>query len=381
MILIDLQKAFDTINHKILLEKLQFLNFSEGAIKWVDSYLANRTFIVNVETAFSDPADLTCGVPQGSILGPLLFLLYINDLPQAVQFCDIRLYADDTCISFKHKNVKTIEGKLNQDFNSLCDWFLDNKLSIHFGEDKTKTILFSPKNLVKKSDPIVIKRHNVTLTQFPTVEYLGCLLDRTLSGEDMALKVLKKANGKLRYLYRHGKYLNAGLRRMLCNALIQPHFDYASSAWYPNLSKGLKDKLQIAQNKCIRFCLYMDNKEGIRYKHFKNINWLPVWERVKQFIAVSVFKFSNNLAPKYMGDIFQKSQNTRRTRSSNEFRINIPFRKNDYGKNCLSYLGATIWNKIDTPTKNCKTTNSFKHKIKDTFFRELKSNEESIYTS
>ena len=111
--LIDLQKAFNTINHNILIEKLQFFNFSEGAIKWVDYYLANRTFIVNVETAFSDPADLKSGVPKGSIL----FLLYINDLPQAVQFCDIRLYADDTCISFKHKNVKPIDGKLNQDFN------------------------------------------------------------------------------------------------------------------------------------------------------------------------------------------------------------------------------------------------------------------------
>ena len=379
MILIDLQKAFDTINHKILLDKLKFLNFSEGAIKWVDSYLANRTFIVNVETEFSDPADLKCGVPQGSILGPLLFLLYINDLPQAVQFCDIRLYADDTCISFKHKNVKTIEDKLNQDFNSLCDWFLDNKLSIHFGEDKTKTILFSPKNLIKSSDPIVVKRHSVTLTQFSNVEYLGCILDSNLSGEDMALKVLKKANGKLRYLYRHGKYLNAGLRRMLCNALIQPHLDYASSAWYPNLSKVLKNKLQITQNKCIRFCLFLENKEGIRYKHFKKINWLPVWERVNQFIAVSVYKFSNGLAPKYMGEIFSKSQNRHRTRSSDEFRINIPSRKHDYGKNCLSYLGATIWNNIDSGTKNCKTVNSFKHKIKDSFFKQLKREEESVF--
>ena len=104
---------------------------------------------------------------------------------------------------------------------------------------------------MKKTDDIAIKRHNVTLKQFSTVEYLGCLLDSTLSGEGMALKVLKKTNGKLRYLYRHGKYLNPRLRRMLCNALIQPHFDYASSAWYPNLTKGLKEKLQITQNKCI----------------------------------------------------------------------------------------------------------------------------------
>jgi hypothetical protein len=281
MILIDLQKAFDTINHDILLDKMKLMRFSEETIGWFKSYLSNRKFFVNVESTLSEPANLKCGVPQGSILGPLLFLLYINDLPQAIGDCDVRLYADDTCISFKHKNIKTIEGKLNKDFNTLCDWFLDNKLSIHFGEDKTKTILFSPKNLSKNAENIIIKRHDVTLKQFSMVEYLGCLLDSTLSGEEMALKVLKKVNGRLRYLYRQGKYLNPRLRRMLCNALIQPHFDYACSAWYPNLCKGLKAKLQIAQNKCIRFCLFLDNRKGIRYRYFEKINWLPVFERVK----------------------------------------------------------------------------------------------------
>ena len=139
--------------------------------------------------------------------------------------------------------VKTIEGKLNNDFNTLCDWFVDNKLSIHFGEDKTKTILFSPKNLRKRDEPIVIKRHDVTLKQFfSTVEYLGCLLDETLSDQEMAIKVLKKVNGKLRFLYRQGKYLNPRLRRMLCNTLIQPHFDFACSAWYPNLTKRFEKK-------------------------------------------------------------------------------------------------------------------------------------------
>ena len=133
------------------------------------------------------------------------------------------------------KNIKIIEEKLNNDFNTLCDWFLDNRLSIHFGEDKTKSIIFSPKNLRKKADDIIIKRHDVTLKQFSTVE---CLLDSILSGEEMALKVFKRVNGRLRYIYRQGKYLNPRLRIMLCNALIQPHFDYACSAWYPNLSKG-----------------------------------------------------------------------------------------------------------------------------------------------
>ena len=300
-------------------------------------------------------------------------------MPQAVNDCDIRLYADDTCISYKHKTVKTIEEKLNNDFNTLCDWFVDNKLSIHFGEDKTKSILFSPKNLRKRAEPIVIKRHDVTLKQFSTVEYLGCLLDDTLSGQEMALKVLKKVNGRLRFLYRQGKYLNPRLRRMLCNTLIQPHFDYACSAWYPNLTKGIKSKLQIAQNKCICFCLFLGNREGIRYKHLRKINWLPVAERVNQFIAVSVYKFFNTLAPIYMAEIFIKSENIRTTRSTDETKLLIPRRRNEYGKNCLSYLGATIWNSINSTIRKVKTCNTFKHKIKDKYFSDIKQKECDLY--
>ena len=122
-------------------------------------------------------------------------------------------------------------------------------------------------------------------------------------------------------------------------SIIQPHFDYASSAWYPNLGKGLKNKLQIAQNKCIRYCLYLRNREGIRHKHFKEINWQPITDRVDQFIAVSVYKFSKGLAPKYMDDVFKRnsSLHQRHTRYSDESKLSTPHRKHDYGKNCLSY--------------------------------------------
>ena len=154
----------------------------------------------------------------------------------------------------------------------------------------------------------------------------------------MALKVLGKINGRLKMLYREGKYLSQRLRRMLCNALIQPNFDYACSAWYPNLSKNLKNKLQIAQNKCIRFCLFLGNREGICFKHFKQVNWFLVADRVKQFIAVSAYKFMNDLSPKYMEDVFKKT-NTRASRFANDVKLHIPHRNNEYGKNCLSYLG------------------------------------------
>ena len=143
MILIDLQKAFDTINHKLLLQKMPHFGFSKNVTDWFVSYLSNRSFVVNIDRCVSSQAKLTCGVPQGSILGPLLFLLYVNDMPQAIK-SNIILYADDSCIYFQDKiSVKNIEKKLKDDFSDLCNWFLDNKLSIHFGEDKTKSILFT----------------------------------------------------------------------------------------------------------------------------------------------------------------------------------------------------------------------------------------------
>ena len=185
--------------------------------------MENRTFQVNIKNDYSNLGKLNCGVPQGSILGPLIFLIYVNDMPQAVD-CDLFLYADDTWVGFTDKNIKTIENNLNRNFNSLCNWFVENKLSIHFGEDKTKSILFGSKRRLKNIDKLNIRRDNIKVSQQNKVTYLGCILDENMSGESMALRVLQKANGRLSFLYRKQSFLNYKLRRMLYNALIQPHF-------------------------------------------------------------------------------------------------------------------------------------------------------------
>ena len=243
MIWIDLQKAFDTINHDILLKKLSIIGFSDHTVKWIQSYLSNRKFAVNLENSFSEVSSISCGVQQGSILGPLLFLIYVNDMPMAVK-CDLFLYVDDTCLIFQSKNAKDIEKQLNEDFANICDWFVDNKLSIHFGKDNTKSILFASKRKIRKLQKLKIIYNNIRIKQHSRVAYLGCILEETMSGESKANKVISKVNARLKFLHRKNKYLTPNLRRLLCNALIQPHFDYACSAWYPNLSKKLKNRIQ-----------------------------------------------------------------------------------------------------------------------------------------
>ena len=378
MILIDLQKAFDTIDHEILLEKMQIIGFTEQVINWFRSYLSNRTFKVEIGKSLSNEGNLTCGVPQGSILGPLLFLLYINDMPQALS-CDLMLYADDSCLIYQHKDVNEIEKILNKNFSDLCDWFLDNKLSIHFGDDKTKCILFASKNKVKKAAPLNINYKGVVIKQHSKVNYLGCILDETLSGESMGLHVLKKLNSKLKFLYRKSKFLSPFLRRLLCNALIQPHFDYACTAWFPNLNQSLKKKLQTNQNKCIRFCLQLGNRSHIGLDEFKAINWLNVNERFDQCVSSSVFKFFNNKSPTYMAEIYIPVTNNGIATRNRFLKLKQPSRRTRQGQNCLSFVGPSIWNKLPEKIKESKSLNNFKHKIKDYFLKERMKIENNIY--
>ena len=147
MILIDLQKAFDTINHEILLGKLHAIGFYGKTIAWFKSYLSDRAFLFNINNYFSDLFQTSCGVSQGSILRRFF------------------LYADDSGLTFQHKYVHTIEHQLNKDFPNLCEWFVNNKLSIHLGEHKTKCILLGSKDKLKKAGKLNIMYNGIEIKE------------------------------------------------------------------------------------------------------------------------------------------------------------------------------------------------------------------------
>ena len=206
MILIDLQKAFDTIDHNILMQKLYAIGFSKQSVNWFRSYLINRTFLVNPENVFSQRIIVSSGVTPGSIFGPLLFLIYINDLSQAVK-CIFYLYADNTCLVCQHNDVNKTDKQLNKDFESIYDWFVDNKLIIHFGDDETKSILYAIKFKIKNAEKLNIKCGDIQFKQHSKVKYLVHMLDKTMFGETMVLFVINKINKKLKLLYRKNRFL------------------------------------------------------------------------------------------------------------------------------------------------------------------------------
>ena len=181
MFLIDLQKTFDTLDHDVLLKKKECVGFKKPAIKWFKSYLSNRTFFLSIKGIFS------------------LFLIYINNLPQSLSENASNLYADDICICYQHRDIQKIDNVLNKEFTSLCEWFIDNKLSIHFGEDKTKANLFT-RNKTEANLNICFQDHSIK--QYKHVEYLGCLLDNNLCGESRHQDIFKTSSRRLLNIFK-----------------------------------------------------------------------------------------------------------------------------------------------------------------------------------
>ena len=218
MVLLDLQKAFDTVNHAILLSKLQCIGLNVLSVQWFESYLTGKSQVTDVDGVLSSSKGITCGVPQGSILGPLLFLIYVNDMKDAVR-CKLLLYADDSALLVSGRDVSEIGESLSMELESVSEWLTENKLSLHLG--KSESILFSSNNRLRSVDKINVSCNGNELVSEPNVSYLGVTMDQSLSGETIATNVIVKSANKLKFLYRNTRNFNLKTKKLLVAALLQ----------------------------------------------------------------------------------------------------------------------------------------------------------------
>jgi len=374
MVLLDLQKAFDTVDHSILCDKLSAIGVD--SVPWFESYLTNRKQLVNVNGVCSDVQNVTCGVPQGSVLGPLLFLIYVNDLKISIDSeCKVLIYADDTCILFSHNNPKVIAQKLSKMLESCHDWLVDNKLSLHLG--KTESILFGSKRKLRNitESDFSISCYGDKIASTTNVKYLGITLDNLLHGEHIVSSIIKKANQRLKFLYRNNSALSLQSRKTLCVALIQCHFDYACSCWYEGLSKALKHKLQVTQNKVIRFILGLNNRHSLTFHEFHRLGFLNISNRVKQLRLNHVFNIFHDVSPGYLKQGFTRGSLKYITRSSH-YNFRIPMIKG-IESSTFFYSGVKDWNSLPNPIKETSNKTAFKKAVKQ-FLMDLS---ESDYKS
>ena len=191
MIFLDLKKAFDTVDHQILLSKLNYYGIHGKSFKWFQSYLENRTQKCSVNGSLSNSYSLTCGVPQGTILGPLLFLLYINDLPNCLSNCKPRMYADDTHLTYAGSNLENVQFCLNEDLANVFNWLQANKLTLNM--TKTEFMLIgSRQRLNTLTASPTITMNNTQVSQVTTTKSLGVIIDDKLDWHSHIEKLTKK---------------------------------------------------------------------------------------------------------------------------------------------------------------------------------------------
>ena len=375
MVLLDLQKAFDTVDHQILCKKLNFMGVRN--IEWFQSYLMQREQIVTVNGTDSDPGTVTCGVPQGSILGPLLFLCYINDMPISIK-CKLMLYADDSALVVSGNDPNVIAQTLSEQLESCSKWLIDNKLSLHLG--KTESILFGSKRKLKLINNFQVTCYNEVVKNVTCVKYLGIYLNNSLTGESIINEVVKKANSRIRFLYKFKDMLDQKCRKLLCIALIQCHLDYCSSAWFSGLSKFHRKKLQIVQNKMVRFILNLDYRSHVGQHELDTLDMLKVDDRARQLQLNHLFKIFNGICPDYMLENFNRINDTA-LRICTRASLNIFFlpRVGNVAMQSFFYSGIKSWNSLPTRIKLIDSENTFKEKVKQFLKKEAGEKERSPF--
>ena len=360
MVLIDLQKAFDTVDHNILCEKLRAIGVLSTS--WFESYLMNRSQCVDVSGSRSEFLPVSCGVPQGSILGPLLFLIYINDMNISLS-CKLSLYADDSALLFAHRDSNVIADRLSNELSTCKRWLVDNRLSLHVG--KTEALLFGSKRRLKGVGQFGIQCDGIPVERKFCVKYLGVLLDPNINGSVHVGNLMKVCAGRLSFLYRQSSLLDKKCRTTLCSALIQPYMDYCCSSWYSGLSVALRERLNIIQRKMARFVFNMDYRGHVDDKNFRDLFWLNVPDRVKFFRMAHLFRIRHKLAPAYLLPNFKlvSAAHTYNTRSSSHnFHLS---RDLSSFSNGFAFTAIKQWNELPDDIKSITEFRVFKRRLKE----------------
>jgi hypothetical protein len=277
--------------------------------------------------------------------------------------CKLLLYADDSAILFSHRDPDLISRTLGSVLESCNGWLVDNKLSLHLG--KTECILFGSKPKLSKVDTFKIECNGQVIDAANSVKYLGIDLDQWMSGESIAQKVIKKTTGRIKFLYRQGSCLNFSCRKLLCSALIQCHFDYASCAWYAGISSKTKKNLQISQNKMARFILNLSPRSHIGQEELGSIGFLNIEDRVKYLRLNHVYKIANVCNAPYLTEYFTKfSQFHRYHTRGSQHNFIIPLVKG-IAASTFFFNGIREWNSLPDNIKGSLNNSIFKRALKN----------------
>ena len=349
VIYMDFRKAFDTVPHRRLLIKLEAYGISGNILKWIDNFLTARFQYVRVGEKTSQKTQVLSGIPQGSILGPVLFTIFINDLPNDLQ-STCRIFADDTKIFNKTENCHVIQ----EDIFRLQEW--SKKWDLHFNISKCGVLNIGKNNCMHnysmKSDG-----NNVKLKSVKEEKDLGVTFDCKLSFDPHIQGIIGKANQTLGLVKRSFTYLDKDVFLKLYKAFIRPHLEYANAVWNPFLKRQSIqiEKIQRRATKGLKDCKDLSYAERLKY-----LNLYSLKGRRIRGDLIQTYKIFNKVDNIEFEKFFALTNNKTR---NNEYKIYIRHCKTNKRKFSFAYRVANLWNALPTNVKLAQTTNQFKNHL------------------
>ena len=370
LVLLDLSSAFDTIDHVILTSRLHSLGVSGAALQWFESYLADRRQSVNINGAISASASLDCGVPQGSVGGPLLFSIYMLPLSQIIRKYNLQYhcYADDIQLyqsfSPSQSNALSALENLEACVDEIKAWMMTNSLKLN--DKKSEFILCGSKQQLAKFSVPSIRIGDANIPPSNKCRNLGVIFDPNMSFISHLSTVSKSVRFHLRNLDFIQRFLNQTSTEQLVHAFITSRLDFCNSLMY-NLPQHHIDKLQRLQNASARL-IALSRRTAHITPTLKSLHWLPITDRIAFKILLLVFQSLRGTSPGYIDEIITLHQPSRNLRSAKALQLTVPCTTHSWGDRSFSHTAPVLWNNLPFDIRQSSSLSAFKTSLKTHLF-------------
>jgi len=362
---LDFKKAFDTVNHSILLDKLYKYGIRGIAHDWISDYLRDREQFVHFKGINSDRKYISCGVPQGSIMGPLLFLIYINDIANVSKILLPILFADDTNVFLSGKSVDETIQKMNDELINIVEWLRSNRLSLNI--EKTNFMVFHTirRNVDMSDIGLFIDRKRIE--KVDNVKFIGVILDSNLTWSKHIQMVKTKIARGIGIINKARKSIGLSTLVMLYNTLIYPHFLYCIEVWGSAADVYLSSLFKL-QKRCVRLM------KSVHYRThslpiFKELDILPLDKIHQHCVITFMFKFVKDMLPVVFKEIFHRSDSFYETRQSNKFKVQKC--RTTLFQNTMRFKAVREWNSIANIIENNCSFHTYRKKLKKHLMYEI----------